>query len=171
VCELVRAMHECNLIVIRTFGLRRGIAHRDTAPRDGARVVVVARARVVCADTFAAGTAEELRDRLVRGLPEDVPQSDVDHRRRAYFRAAAREAEVARHQMAVVRLDLQRILAQEIRRSELVQLRFHSGCAARCFAEPDQSCIGVDLREQEIGALWQSNGFNRSDFHVARRGL
>src|SRR3954470_13209876 len=116
--ELVGAMYERYLVVIRPFRLQSGISCGDTATGNGTRVVVVARARVVCADTFTAGAAEQLRDRLIESLPEDVPQSDVDHRGGAYFGAAAREAEVTRHQMAVVRLDLQRILAQQIRRAE-----------------------------------------------------
>jgi hypothetical protein len=169
--EFVRALHERDLIVVRTFRTGRRVARRDAPARHRTRVVVVARTGVVRANPLPALSAQQLADRLIHRLAEDVPKRDVDHGCRSNLGAAARESQIAAHELPAVRLDRERILAEQIRRDQLVNLRFHRGRAARSLAEPDQSFVRMNLREQQIRPIGQANGFDRGDLHGDARLL
>ena len=134
--QLVGAVGEGDLVVVGAFG---PVVRADLAARDGARVVVVAGAGVVGADAVATGPAQQLIDRLAHGLAEDVPQRHVDDGGRTDLRARAGEAEIARHQVLVVELDGECILAQQIGRDQLVNLGLDRERAARGLAQPDQA--------------------------------
>ena len=160
--QLVGALGEGDLVIIGTL---RAVVRADLPARDRAGVVVVARAGVVGADAIAARPAQQLMDRLLHRLAEDVPQGEIDHRRRAHLGAGAGEAQVAVHQLAIVQLDRQRVLAQQVRRDQVVDLRLHRQRAARGLPQSHQPCVGVDLSQQQIGPARQPDGLDGADLH------
>ena len=50
-------------------------------------------------------------------------------------------------------------------RHQVVDLTFDRERSARRLAQPDQSLVGMHLREQQIGATGQADRFDGGDFH------
>src|SRR6266404_1734026 len=163
--QFVGAMHEGDLVVVAAFGLRRRLAHAQRTPRHAAGVVVVAGAGVVGADAVARQAAEQRMNRLIERLADDIPERDVHHGCGTDLGTAAGKTQIASHQVFAMFLDLPRILAQQVRRNQIVKLCFHRLRATRGFAQTHQPLVGMDLRQQQVGAFRQAQGFDCRDFH------
>jgi hypothetical protein len=88
--------------------------------------VAVAGAGVVGPHGFPHPAAEQPAKRQADRLAEDVPEGEVDGRAAAHLGAAAGKAEVA-HQVALMALDVPRVLPQQVRCDGLVH-----GASAAC---------------------------------------
>jgi hypothetical protein len=162
VSEFVGAMQERIEVLVLAFGrvepevvgaLRRQRLHVGRAG-----------ARVVDPDLLAHTTAEEIAQRQVGRLPEDVPQRDVDRSAPAHFGAGADEADIA-DQVRLLRLDITGVFADEPWRNELVDMRFGRSRAVKGLAEADQPLIRLDLDPEKVGKFVNADSLDRRDFH------
>ncbi|CCF21430.1 protein of unknown function [Pseudorhizobium banfieldiae] len=126
--------------------------------------VFSAGAGVVGADLFAAEATEQLGDRLVRHLAEDIPKCDVKGRIPSDLCAGRPEAEIA-HQFVRQEIDLQRVAADDAWRDVFVHIAFHRLRAEECLPEPGDAFVGVDEDPEEIAALGDAHGFEPGDLH------
>jgi hypothetical protein len=69
-------------------------------------------------------------------------------------------------QVVVVRLDGQRVLAQQVGRGEFVDLRLHGLRAAEGFAQADQAAVGVDLHPGDVGIGGHMDRVDLRDLHA-----
>ena len=164
---------------VRAPGARHRVElHRGEPALDhglgSARVVLrllhlVAPAVRVDANARAAGTAEEIVDRLLGGLADDVPQRLLDAGGGAieFQRAAPLRVVVERDLQDVT--DLERIAPDQIA-AELLDLCGDGAVAvilAVGFAPPDDPGIGLDAHEDEVlaPAGMDRKAFDAGDFH------
>ena len=69
--------------------------------------------------------------------------------------------------MPVVLIDLQRVLAKQIRRRRLVDESGYGLGAIEGLAEPDDPGIGMDLNPEKIGKLLECYRLDCGNLHVA----
>ena len=129
--------------------------------------VPVARTGVVDGDVVPARAAKKLVQWPARGVPQDVPQCDVHRGAPARLCAAARIADVARERRGVP-LDVERVLAEQVRRGRLVDVRLDGPAAQERFPEADDALVGADLDPEDVGELPQAQRLNLDDLHNAR---
>ena len=101
--------------------------------------------------------------RLPGRLAAEIPQRDVDRRRRAHLRAAACGSDVAA-QRACVRLDPARVLTEQVA-GDRVDVRFDRVREEERLAEPDESLVGVDEDVHEARELVQAQRVDARDLH------
>jgi len=65
-----------------------------------------------------------------------------------------------------VQVDLQRILAEQVGRDGFVDIRLDGANAEEGFAEADDPLVGVYLDPDDIGELFQPDGFDPGDLHL-----
>src|SRR6185437_3070886 len=126
--------------------------------------VAVAGARVVRADPVAAGSAEQLVDRLSAHLSEDVPQGDVDCRTPAVLHGGRAETDEG-VQALPVPVDLEWILSEEVAGSDLVHPGGHGLGGEEGFAEADDVLVRVDTDVTEIRELVDDDRLDGCDLH------
>ena len=155
--ELVGAVQEAVEIVVVLPGVETVV---------GGRLALVvldvlgAGAGVVGADRLPGEAAEQLRDRLARGLAEYVPERDVEGRVAAHLGAARAEAEIA-DEVGGQQVDRQRVAADDTRRDIFVQIFLDGARAVEGFAEAGDAFVGVHLDPQEVGSLLDADGLDR----------
>ncbi len=115
-------------------------------------------ARVVRADALAAAPAEQAVDRLADGLPEDVPERDVDRRVALRLGAAAAPAGERVVQPPGVALDVARLLAEQARGRDLVQVALDGVEVQARLAEADDALVGDELQPAERRQLLPADG-------------
>ncbi len=130
--------------------------------------VLVAGAGVVDADRVAALAAQRRVHGHAGRLAEHVPQRDVDGRVAARLDAGAAPAEIA-GQVAVARLDGQRVLPHQARRRPLVQVGLDGLRAHEGLAQPDQALVGVQAHPEDVGKLTEPDGFELGDLGHGRK--
>src|SRR4029079_17174778 len=118
----------------------------------------------------AAGSAEQLVDRLSAYLSEDVPQGDVDCRTPAVLHGGRAETDDG-VQALPVPVDLEWILSEEVAGSDLVHPGGHGLGGEEGFAEADDVLVRVDTDVTEIRELVDDDRLDGRDLHVpaARR--
>ena len=132
--------------------------------------VVVPRARVVDADPVATRSTEQLVDRLARRLAEDVPQGDVDGRVAPGLRARATVAHEQVVERSGVTIDLEGILAEQVRGDRLVDMSFHCLGAQTRLAQSHHALVGMHADPDLAGDLAETNGLETDDLHATPRG-
>ena len=167
--QLVGAVEEGVEVLVRPAGRRcsgqapvRGRLHR-LRPH-----VAITGTGVVDADPVAAFAAEQLIERLPRRLAEEVPQRDVDRRGGADLDADRLEPEVPLEEVPAVALDLERVLAEEIRRARFVDLSLDRRDRVEGLAQADEALVGVDADPEDVGELAETDRLDRGDFHRYR---
>ncbi len=126
--------------------------------------VGVAGAGVVDLDPVAHAAAEQVAERQVRRLAEDVPQRDVDGRAAAHLGARRGKADVAR-EGALDALDVARVAAQERWRDDAVDMRLGRLRAIERLAEPGQALVRVHLHPEQVGELANPDRLYARDLH------
>jgi hypothetical protein len=140
--ELVPAVQEGIEILIWALGAPGGQAPVFGQLADVPAHVAIARAGVVDADAGAREAAQELVNRLVRGLAEDVPNRNVERREAAHLGAAPGEADVS------VQERVCRSIASgswPSRRGALVDVGDRGGRPEERPCEPDQRGVDMDM--------------------------
>ena len=130
--------------------------------------VAVAGAGVVHPDPLAATPSEELVERPVDRLAEEIPECEFNRRVSARLDPAAAKAEVTDHGPGVA-IDLERVLPQQVRRNGLVNVSLDRLSAIERFPEPDEPFVGMDPYPEEIGELAKPDSLDRRDFHPTPR--
>ena len=104
--------------------------------RAGIADVVVAGAGVVDADRSRERPPSMLGDRLAVRLAEEVPERDVDGRVAAHLGARSSASRDSWRASPLMRLDLQRVAAEQLGRDRLVDVGLDGGGAQERLAEP-----------------------------------
>src|SRR5437016_3050828 len=140
--QYVGSIHERVEVLERSFALANvPVGYRTNISRTD---VAIARARVVDADLVATQATQHLVHRLLAHLSEDVPQSDVDRRGRAIFRAGGRLRHRKTDHFLAQRFDVQGIPADQSSGQRVVDMRLDRAGAIECFAEANGSAIGMN---------------------------
>ena len=82
----------------------------------------------------------------------------------AHFGARSDEADVA-DEMRLVRLDVARVLADQVGRDEAVDVAFGGGRTVERLAEARDALVGLDLHPEDVGKLLRADGLDGRDFH------
>jgi hypothetical protein len=110
-----------------------------------------------------AEPAQHLVHRLAAGLAEDVPQRDIDGGDRAALRPGGGLGQRQRREVAVQRLDAQRVAPQQARRKGLVDVRLDGAGPEVGLAQAADSAIGMDPHPQQVGILAEPQGLDARD--------
>ena len=128
--------------------------------------VLVTGAGVVDANVLAARAAEQVVDRLTARLTGNVPKSDVHGRVPAGLGTGAAVADEEVVERPRVLVDLERILADEMRRDRLVDVRLDREWPDARLAEADQALIGVHPQPQLLAISVEPDRLDCSDLHA-----
>jgi hypothetical protein len=162
----VGAIHEGVEILERSLALANVPVGYGT---DIARAdIAIAGAGVVDAQLVPTQSAQHLVHRLLANLAEDVPQRDVDRRRRAIFRAGGRLRHRKVDHFLAQCFDVQRIAADQPSGERIVDMRLDRARSVERFAESDDFTVRVDAHPQYVREFFGPQGFKRSDFHGGR---
>jgi len=99
---------------------------------------------IVGADRLPRKPAQKLRNRLSRGLAENIPQGNIDSRISPHFHPGRAEAQIP-HQIPRQRINLQGIAPQKARRNPFMDIGLYCGRAEKRLAQPGDALIRVQF--------------------------
>src|SRR5690606_4432745 len=135
-------------------------------PLDIFTIVISPGTRVVGTHALMTGATEQLVHGLISHFAEDVPQGNIDGRRRPALYTAAVKAQIATKKHLVQTFYVQRVLTQNQRGGHRVQIGFHRFCATKGFTQSRNACICFYFNPDQIWLGLQSCGFNTCNTHI-----
>ena len=98
-------------------------------------------------------------------LAEKIPKGNVDRGIAARLGTGGAPAEIVARQFGIDALDLERVLAEDLRRDGLMQIGLNSLGPEEGLAEADRPFIGVQQHEDDVAEFLDAQGFERGDLH------
>ena len=171
--RFVRVLETGNAVGLLDAGHAALRAHRLVALRDvladfGAALVDVLAVRVsVDERAFARAAAEQLVQRLIAHLAEDVPQRDVDRGDRRHRHRAAAPVRTAIEELPDV-FDAARVAADQIRHQVVLEVGRHREFAAVqcCIADTGNTRARNNFQRDEVACRAGDDDFGGDDLAI-----
>ena len=112
-----------------------------------------------------AAPAQHLPDRHPRRLPQDVPQRHIDRRQPPDLRPLARDVRDHLVEPPPVQLDGERVVAEQHRGGELVDVAAHGVGHVEGVAVADQPFVGMDGDEEDLRVVLDMDRLDLRDLH------